>query len=608
MWMIIITLFVLGATAYIWCTRGFFSSLVHMICVIAAGAIAFGVWELVAVQIRDNAPDRGSFVWLQGAAMAFALALPFAVSLAVLRGFVDKILPANAQCEKVMDYVGGGVCGVVSGVISAGIVVLSLGFLRAGPDFMGYAQANYTDGAGRGSIEKNKGTFVPWVDRIVAGMYSHLSTTTLRTGDPLAKWYPDLATYPGELRVTYDGKSRNSVAKKDVSLLSWYTVGNATSGVPIRSLLSDAWSESPQKVSDLRGEEYTGNYYLAGFTVKFNTSAREKTGSVIFGSGQLRLVVGPTDDPDSTDTKAVHPIAVVCRTDNAIRVDYARFRYDSDTFFSSVGAESEPVVAFEFPVEAGFKPIALYVKGVRFNVEDQQPFKPYATVAARDSEIELGEFPHMGGVGPILDPNTGQPLRADATTSTINATPVTVSAGLGGFVVQKGTEGGDLTITNEDGKGWAIQDGYTKIPAGRVNNGGGLEKALRIDRFVVSADTALVKIVITPSERPDDFVKLLDSVDSSAVPLVEDTNGTTYPPIGYIFRDTTKVEIRYTQATPLKSFGEAPRVTRNTPDKKLVLLFIVNNGVDLREFRIGDVVLDRWPTNRPFRVDMPQRR
>ena len=65
--------------------------------------------------------------------------------------------------------------------------------------------------------------------------------------------------------------------------------------------------------------------------------------------------------------------------------------------------------------------------------------------------------------------------------------------------------------------------------------------------------------------------------------------------------------MRYTQANPLKTIGEAPRVTRNTPDKFLTLIFVVNNGIDLKEFRIGDTVLDDW-TAKALHVDMPFRR
>ncbi len=606
MWMIVFTLAVVGATAYIWCTRGFFSSLIHMVCVIAAGAIAFGVWELLAEILREKAPERGGMSWISGAAMGLSLALPFAISLAILRGVIDKILPANAQCEKVADYVGGGVCGVISGVISAGILVLSTGMLRTDPDFLGYQAASYTGGVGRGSIEKSKDSMVPWVDRIVAGMYSQLSLTTFRSSEPLAKWYPDLATYPGELRLTFEGKSRNAVARRDVSLLSWYTVGNTTQGAPIRSLLSDKWSDNAQKISDLNGDEISGNHYLAGFTCKFKAAAREKTGSFFIGNSQVRLVIAATDDDENPETRALHPIAVVSRTDSATRVAYARFRYDSDNmYFSSVGAESEPTFAFEFAIPAGFKPLALYVKGVRLMPEGgfEKPFKAYATTSERDTQIEDGDFPNMGGVGPILGPD-GKPVQDTNVVSGPIANPVTVSNSIG-FTVQKGTEGGSLTVV-DDGKGWSIQDGTSKIKRG--GNTAGLEKALRIDRFSVNQDTALVKIIVTPSQRSEEFVKAMESADVNAIPLVEDTNGTTYQAIGYIYRDTSKIEIRYTQSTPLKNFGEAPRVTRNTPDKELTLLFVVNNGVDLINFRVGETVLQSWPSNRPFHVDMPFRR
>src|ERR1043165_4328193 len=439
MWMILVTVIIVGATAYIWCTRGFFSAMIHMLCVLAAGAIAFGVWEPLADLIREKAPERGGFSFLSGAALALGLALPFAISLIILRAIVYKILPANAQCDKTMAYVGGGVCGLVSGVISAGIVVLSIGFLRGDHDFLGYSAANYTGGTGRGSIEKSKDTFVPWVDRIVAGMYSHLSTTTLRPGEPLAKWYPELATYPGELRVTYDDKSRNAISKRDFQILGWYTVGLSDQGKasPFKTLLVDTWNNHEQKISDLDGEPITGNGYLAGFALKFRASAREKTGNVIIGNSQPRLVVAATDDDENPETKALHSIAMIGRVDSPIRVDYARFRFDSDNLYiSSVGAESDPVMAFEFAIPEGYKPTALYVKGVRWEIPAADPGKKFPNVSARDQTVQEGEFFEMSGIGPIIDPQTGKPV-VDTTGSTISQSPFRVGNSIG-KMIQKG--------------------------------------------------------------------------------------------------------------------------------------------------------------------------
>jgi hypothetical protein len=605
MWMLLVTVVVVGATAYIWCTRGFFSSLIHMLCVIAAGAIAFGMWELLADLIREKAPDRGAFNFLQGAALGLSLALPFALSLAILRGIIDKILPANAQCEKVADYVGGGVCGLVSGIISAGIVVLSVGFLRTDHDFLGYSAANYTAGSGRGSMEKSHEKFVPWVDRITAALYSQLSTTTLRTAEPLAKWHPELVTYPGELRTTYDDKSRNSISRRDFQVLGWYTVGDAQKGTPYKNLLVDDWNAHVQKISDLEGDDITGSGYLAGFAFKFRASAREKTGTVIIGNSQMRLIVTDGDE-DNPETRVLHPIAMIGRIDSATRVDYARFRYDSDNLYiSSVGAEAEPVMAFEFPVPPGFKPLALYIKGVRWEMPPgQAPTRVFPTPAARDQVVKDGEFFDMGGIGPIIDPNTGKPV-VDQTTSTFTAAPFTVGNSLG-FTIQKGTEGPNLTLT-DDGKGWAIQDGRTDIFNSKIAGRGALEKPLRVERFALTGDTAIVKIVVSPSERDAVFGDLLETIDRNAQPLLVDTSDTTYPAVGYIYKDSTVTTVRYTQANPIKNWGELPSVTRNTPDKKLTLVFVVNNGVDIKELRVGSVQLEDWAA-RPKHVEFFNRR
>lgn len=602
MWMILVTVIIVGATAYIWCTRGFFSAMVHMLCVLAAGAIAFGVWEPLADVIREKAPERGMFSFLSGAALALGLALPFAVSIMVLRAIVDKILPANAQCEKAMDYVGGGICGLVSGIISAGVVVLSIGFLRTDHDFLGYSAASYTGGTGRGSIEKSKDTFVPWVDRIVAGMYSHLSTTTLRTGEPLAKWHPELATYPGELRVTYEDKSRNAMSKRDFQVLGWYTVGldeNTRKALPFKTLLSDAWNAHEQKISDLDGEPISGSGYLAGFAMRFKPSAREKTGNVIIGNSQLRLVVVSTDDEENPDTKALHAIAMIGRIDSPIRVDYARFRFDSDNLYvSSVGAESDPVMSFEFAIPEGYKPLALYVKGVRWEVPDGKPGKAFPNPSSRDQMVSDGEFFEMGGIGPILGPD-GKPLQ-DTTGSTITSTPFRVGNSIG-KMIQKGTEGGNVTLA-EDSRGWAIQDGYVDLFLARMPQRGALEKALRIDHFALTGDTACVMVVVSPAEREATFGDILETVDRNAQPLLVDKSGTTYPAVGYIYQDQTVFKLRYTQANPIKNWGELPSVTRNTPDKKLTIIFVVNNGVDLTELRVGNVSLEDWQA-RPKHVE-----
>ena len=68
--MSLIALGVVAGLGYLWATRGFFSALLNLICVVIAGAVAFGLWEPVAFLIlasvegaqdsRDAEPAAGS--------------------------------------------------------------------------------------------------------------------------------------------------------------------------------------------------------------------------------------------------------------------------------------------------------------------------------------------------------------------------------------------------------------------------------------------------------------------------------------------------------------------------------------------------------------------
>src|SRR5436190_4159156 len=180
---------VVAGIAYIWMTRGFFSALLNMACVLVAGAIAFAVWEPGAYFLLDHAPTTGFLSGISGGAWGIALGGPFIAALALLRVGLDKALPANVHCNQVTNYVGGGLCGTVAGVISAGILVMSIGFMRLDTEFMGYKPLGYS-GPGSG-LKKESGLLLP-VDAITVGLYGRFSRTSLATAEPLGRWYPRL--------------------------------------------------------------------------------------------------------------------------------------------------------------------------------------------------------------------------------------------------------------------------------------------------------------------------------------------------------------------------------------------------------------------------------
>jgi len=619
MLLMLFALAVAGVTAYIWCIRGFFSALIHMVCVIAAAAIAFGVWEPVAYLLINNAPERGFGSSLPDVAWGLGLALPFAITLALLRAGVDKLLPANAQCEPPVDYVGGAVCGVVSGLISAGVLVISLNLIRAEPDFMGYQSVGFTTGVGRGSIERTPGAFpAPWVDRLTAGLFSHLSLTTFRTAEPLARWHPEFDTFPGSMRLTYEGRSRFTLRPDAFKLGSYYVVGDPQRPQKLADLMVDDWSEGVvQKASSLDGKaigqgatppetedepDFTQGY-LAGFIVNFNSKAKEKPGQVVIGNGQVRLVVQRDDDDDNT--VALHPVAVVTNIDDPTKKAFAHFRYNADnTYTASVGGAADAVMGFEFPVPAHYRPLALYVKGVRVDLTErfEKPTVIYSDPTQRDEAIKNGQMASMTDVGPILDAN-GKPVEAPPQAN-FQVPLIQVSNTLG-FTLQKGQETG-LEVVPEN-RGYSVQSGEQTFRLNSLKGLGVVDPKLKIDRFSSRADTSIVKVSVTPKYRDAEFNKLFEMADRNAEPILLDRNGTRYAAAGWLFRDSSVVKIRYDQGHPVQRLGEAPAVSRSSADKELTLIFVVSAGVEITEFKIGDVTLGDVSKN-PIKAEATGRR
>lgn len=201
-----------------------------------------------------------------------------------------------------------------------------------------------------------------------------------------------------------------------------------------------------------------------------------------------------------------------------------------------------------------------------------------------------------------LQPPTTQP--ATATRQPL-PDPVSINNQLG-VVLQKGTEGSTVTVEPDGNRGWSILDGETSIANKRVNPPG-LANNLRIDRLSVGKDSAIVKVILSPSKRTTEFAKLLETVDIAEQPVLIDTKGTQYPAVGFIYRDDTITRVRYTLGHPLKGLNEAPAVGRNRPDRELTLIFAVNNGVDIKELKVGKVTLEDWAAA-PKHVEAPPKR
>ncbi|MCW5776650.1 MAG: CvpA family protein [Phycisphaeraceae bacterium] len=596
MFMSLLAIAVIGLLGYIWMTRGFFSALIHMVCVIIAGAIAFALWEPLSYLILAKGPDDRKFTaFVLGTAWAWGLVVPFAASLALLRLGVDKLIPANVQVQSTVSYVGGAACGAVSGVITAGIVVIALGTMRMSSDFLGYQPIQYQGE----SLRRTGGLIVP-VDRLVGSFYGHLSETAFRTSQPLARWYPDVSHTPAVMRLTdRQGRAKNFARPAEFEVIRRYRVGGE--GVSVVDLLRDSWGVRPHDAKQLDGTPYPPGSRIEGIVLDFKPSIKELHGQIVLGEGQIWIVV---ENAQTGDRKTIHPVGVVAKAAPG-DIAFGRFRFDSEVFVASAGAAIEPM-GFEFVVPPGYEPIAVYVRNIRRELPAGN-VATYRSAAERDRDVPAGSIlkAGRGGSGPIdrsMATTLGTGRQSDEAARAAGITDTNILVGR--FVIQKGREK-SLQVGESNG----ILGGEEKFAPSELQGGAGIDRALQVRTFEVNRGTVMVQVDVSRGRPASLLSPAAAAAGRNDPPYLIDANGTRYPAVGFFYEDQELVFIRYTPGKPVSGIAELQdyrvMLSASRPDQKLTLLFLCDQGVHLSTFAIGDkavVVLDP-----PIKLERTQR-
>jgi len=566
-----------GGMSYAWVTRGFFNALMHMVCVLIAGAVAFAFWEPVSMLIIDKAPSTGFLKFVYFNAWGIGLMFPFAIALVLLRTAMDKIVPANINLTGPADYAGAGICGVISATVATGIIVIGLGSMRVPSKFLGYEPIEYS----REGLRRQASLWAP-VDKVVGVIYGNMSNGSLYTGDSLNKWYPDLPGSRDTGRMSFkDGRTRNVLKsdEADFKLQSWYKVGD---GSGLRQLLvKDSWDDTPQNVVDLNGDPVPPSSYLAGFIVELGPAASEKKGKVSLGSGQVRLVTQNTLTGETID---MYPIAVVSQIDGANK-GMARWRYDGKVHIWSAGGATRTKMAFEFAIPNGYEPIGLSIKNTRRIIRQPTPGSEFATTADRDAAIESGDL--MGIKGVDLNQLRNE-QNADGDTQT-EIDGVDVSNSLPDrIVIQKGQQG-SLEVS-----GSTIVDGQASFLPETIKNRF-IDGGLRIDKLQVTDDTVIVQIDVSLNSKQSFLGRAAQSVQGVVPPMLVDANGQQYEAVGFYYSDSEICRLRFTPGRTIRGLSELQsssiQLTRSDPNQKLILIFRPSLGATITEFRLGSTVL-----------------
>ncbi len=595
---------------YLWLTRGFFSALIHFVCVIIAGGVAFAAWEPIAMYLLGVGSATGI---VAGSAWALGLALPFGLTLIILRPILDRIIRANVEVPSTLNMLGGGLLGAASGVISAGVFVIATSNLRY--DVLG--NRSFTSES-TGNVARDPALWVP-VDAITVGFYAHLSERAFRVPAPLAQWRPAAHELGNAARMSpFEEQGRNTFRPGDFEVKARFTVGKETGN--FASLLTDRWNSAPQSVMDPSGNPFPANTHIEGYVVSFKAGSKEKDGQTAVGNAQVQLLLRNAQG----ESMLVFPFAVSSSADPRTP-GAARWRYDGkDVFIATVGGAAESLFAFEFPCPPGYQPAALFVKGVRVRVDSgplAQARFSFRSAPERDaglSQLGLGELAVAalaGSGGPSTPaPSAGAPIAGLDTTGVIGIgdgrayaegrMPEGVTASLRlpwGVLIQKGQHGG-LELDESSNRN-LITGGETRLLLRELPRTL-TEQSLKVENFPADPTTVLVQVEVGPSSRTSLLGGALSAAENILPPLLIDTNNERYQPIGYVYQDETELRVRFTPGDPIRSMSQLPSLSRSRPSQKMVLLFRVSIGRDVRFFARGNKVVYEY--NPPFKLDLRQ--
>jgi len=508
--------------------------------------------------------------------------VPFVVVLLVVRKVTDKLVPGNIHNSVIIDYVGGGVCGLVTGVITAGILLLGIGTMRLPTNFLGYQPVWYsTDRAtGAGSLVRSDTLWIP-VDSLTAKLYSHFSVGAMSTAEPLAKWYPELELVGFSSRISADeGSGRNALRPDDFKVKSSYTVGNPAGTDDLSDLLKDSTDSKTQKYIDINSEKVAKGY-LVGYVIEFEPGAKErgkKGGQLIVSNGQLRLLL----DDGNGNTVSAYPVATI--SESSIPNQYGRWRFDAaDVLITSVGGKSEVPMAFEFVVPQGYSPIALYVKNNRVSTESIPAAVKYAGISQRDRLVRTGSILSGGSIARKLDTSNMVPYDANQSSSAVRVTTKVGQL----FSTQLAKRSMTLNESNQIVDGDGIFDFKTEV--GRRNAPS--SKKLRVEQYALGLGQSLVRVDVS-SDSPLGF--LTDASREAPLDqplLLIDDKGNEYEAIGFEYTDAKIYQVRFTRGSTLTGIQDTPNLSRSRDDQKLEILFVVTKGVTITHYTIGDTAI-----------------
>ncbi len=537
---IVLNLLVLGLAAliaYWWASQGAFSALLHLLCVIAAGVLAFALWEPVAVKVLGMGA-LSNFAWGVG------LLAPFALFLFVFRLATDRLVPANLNFPPTINYLVGGGLGAAAGVLTMGIVLIGAGLLQSERAFMGYSGwIRSSNSQGRPS-DTGGGMWVP-VHTLVADFFGTLSAGSFapETGSAsLRNRQPNLDRVAMSLARdgAHAGRSRVALPPDSIDL----------AGV--------VFSPAAALPAAIGG---TQPVYAVGLTVR--QPAYDQGVQFRMSSSQVRLIGDST--PGQTAPTA-HPIAWTADLPGGGR---GLFPFDDTSHYvTSVPGQQQVTAWLLFPGKdlAGTTPRFIQVKGVRVALPQLEQV---------DATGMIAKVMGQGGAGaaPTFDPS----LRT-----------------IGGNDIRATNKIDPLQLSTNDLPGMRESDGYLTEGRGTFPRSAGVRvnRSLQVKGILEPEGTRVLRLNISRGKSPVNIwdSKAREEAGDSAGLLLVDEQGRTFAPIGFFWerRNDSEVDIVIDPVKGIPTVGDFPSLSSSGVDD-LYALYRVSVGSKIKAIRLGEL-------------------
>lgn len=564
---IVIVLFIL-VMIYWGSVQGFFSSFLHLMLVIAVGSIAFALWEPITLGLLMK--------YIPLMAWTVGLLVPFALLLLIFRMVTDKFVPTDMNFMPIINTIFGAACGFFSGVLTAGIAIIGLGFLPFGADMGGFQP--YSIGGGGVILETGGKLWVP-VHTIAWNVYSGLSGGAFSTRTPMAEYMPELDVQMSLVRVRPDNVSIVAVPQA-VEVTGAYIVDTAA--------LTDA--------SPATAEALGPDFKKPGYKLVMIDTQWSKVEGTVDGDRALRLpasqvrLVTKSNDPDRKAIELVGPVGFTKPKGDG-RVFYP---FDSD---GVVAFATAPTSSFSwvFLVRADQQPRFPMIRKLRLEL----PGEDQITTDADEVLAALGtpQAPEPEEGDDTADVGPGDAPRGPTVIGDRNgiragtyALDLKITSKLPGRAISKNASSG-LSIGTNDKNEAVIQTGST---GSARKTSGSVGRRSRVSGFDVPAHEAMVRIRI----EPDQAVSLFGSARASAAALnpifLEDTDGNKWFVSAWVWlKESKDKEIHYDAFSTIRSAKQLPISQMNEGDE-FYLYFTVTKPVELVSYNIGNV------TDQPF--------